>query len=154
MPTAPRKLDITTKGLTSCVCGYDLTGIARDHSAKCPECGLLLSSLRVRRSRYTHNWLMYTIAMVPSMLMIGGFLVYLILGGELVKPEYANMLFVVAFIWLALGSFPACIMVVEGIEPKIPLGRRVALDLLGFVVCAALNVGVFLAFMMLVRTIA
>ncbi len=96
---------------------------------------------------------MYTIAMVPSMLMIGGFLAYLILGGEIVKPEFANMLFVVAFICLALGSFPACIMVVEGIEPKIPLGRRVALDLLGFVVCAALNVGVFLAFMMLVRTI-
>lgn len=96
---------------------------------------------------------MYTIVMVPSMVMIVGFVAYLILGSE-IKREMVNVLFVIAFVCLVFGSFPACIMVVEGIEPKMPLGKRVALDLLGFVLCTVLNVGVFMMFMMFVGVIA
>jgi hypothetical protein len=151
MPASPLKPDSSPAGPKICTCGYDLTGLPDAGDTKCPECGELLSGLTRRDSPHMHNWQLCTIAMMPSVVLMLGFVPSLFLASDFVILALFNLAIIIALIYLVLISFPACIMVVKGIEPKMPLGKRVAYVLLGFLLCVMLNVGVFMVFVLMLR---
>jgi hypothetical protein len=45
MPTSPSQSDTPPPAVTTCTCGYDLTGLPEDAAAKCPECGAVVADL-------------------------------------------------------------------------------------------------------------
>ncbi len=65
MPPAPAKSDLPLPAVTTCTCGYDLTGLPADAAAKCPECGLVVADLEPKTPWLQRWWVMVLIGVSP-----------------------------------------------------------------------------------------
>ncbi len=86
MPPSPTEPKPPNDAVTTCTCGYDLTGLPSDAAAKCPECGVVISDLPTRPPLYDQPSFMIMMCFTPLMLGLSG-----VLLSALAQPWQVNI---------------------------------------------------------------
>ncbi len=127
-------------GTKVCTCGYDLTGLPADGDTKCPECGIVLATIKPRVRVGIREFVLFAVAILPSIMVVCDPLIEMMhTRGFLTSPAIDALTWVIIG-WFFFVSMPASVLLLQPSLAGKPTPERLMPQVIAVGLCFIVNI--------------